>query len=114
MKNKKHFLLLIILVIMITAFGCAQEPVQDETNPDIDQDMNREYETQVEKSVEGSFVGWIDSSSFEIMKDSTPYVIRTSDDVIMPDDALEGRLVRVTYITNDQGQNIIKGLEVIE
>lgn len=133
MKNKKLLLILLsVLVITIIALGCAQEPLDEENNDNVtdieenngndtnmeeNNDIDNEQEsvdTNVEQSLEGNFVGWIDANSFEVMKDDTPYVIRTSDDVVMPDDALEGRNVRITYTRNDQGQNIIKTIEVIE
>ena len=119
LKNKKFFLLLLfILIIAIVALGCAQEPTEDENNEtDVEDNMddqNEPMETDVEETIEGEFVGWVDSNSFEVMKDDTPYVIRTSEAVMMPDDALDGRTVRVTYVRNDQGQNIIKTIEVLE
>lgn len=113
MKNKKVFLfLLFVLVIAMAAFGCANESADDNNEPDTDGDGQNQ--SDVEQTVEGEFVGWADSSSFEVMQDNTPYVIRTSEAVMMPDDALEGRTVRVTFVRNDHGQNIIKTIEVLE
>lgn len=111
MTNKK-VLLLIILILSITViiFGCTQPAEEDNTK----KEDNNAIETNIEESVEGTFTGWVDSSSFEIMSDDTPVTIRTSDEVLMPDDALEGRNVRITYLKNDQGQNIIKTIKVLD
>lgn len=112
MINKKVLLLIIlILSVAVIAIGCTQ-PAEEENNTT--EEDNKAIETNIEESVEGTFTGWVDSSSFEIMSDDTPVTIRTSDEVLMPDDALEGRNVRITYLKNDQGQNIIKTIKVLD
>lgn len=134
MKNKTISLLLLFLLgISMIAFGCAGDLEED--NNDMNQDQNGAIEEEDElieedeiidengdmngqdgdeQTVEGDFTGWIDNNSFEVMGDDGPIVIRTNPDVTMPDDELDGKRVRITYDTNDEGQNIIQSIEIIE
>ncbi len=117
-------LLVLLLIISLISLGCAgdnnnnntnpdQTPIEGEGGGDIEDGNETEDENQ-EQTIEGTFTGWIDSNSFEVISNNVPYAIRISEDVVMPDDTLDGRTVRITFVTNEHGQNIIREIEVIE
>ncbi len=122
--KRLSMLFVLLLIISLISLGCAgadndadnnnpdQTPIEEEGEGAIEEGNETEDENQ-EQTIEGTFTGWIDNNSFEVMVNDTPYAIRISEDVTMPDDTLDGKNVRVTYVTNDQGQNIIKEIEVI-
>ncbi|NLK72795.1 MAG: hypothetical protein GX285_07250 [Clostridiales bacterium] len=114
-------LLIILLLVSLVLFGCANEKPQDgnenqpppNTEGAID-DQNNQGETDQAKEIEGTFTGWIDNNSFEIMAGNEPLAIRATPDLISSDDALEGKKVRITYTTNEQGQNILESIELLD
>lgn len=129
--KKGILLLVIILLVSLWTVGCSDnvqdnngtdqtpkengEVIEDDDNENSADDQNNENNgTGEEQTVEGSFTGWIDNNSFEIMSDNEPVVIRTNPDVTLPEESLEGKRVRIDYTTNEQGQNIIKDIEVMD
>lgn len=126
---RKCMLYAMILLISVWIVGCAdsieenneadqapkenEEVIEDGNNGENKID-NKDNEAGEVQTIEGSFTGWIDNNSFEIMSNDEPFVIRTNPDVTMPEESLEGKMVRIDYTTNEQGQNIIQNIEVIE
>lgn len=121
--RKCSILLILILITSVLTIGCASDVEKNNSEnqtPDaneepIQEDVIEEEEDTIDekKTIEGSFTGWIDNNSFEIISNDEPFVIRTNPDVTMPDDELEGKNVRITYTTNEHGQNIIQAIEVL-
>lgn len=137
MKKKKMLgIVMLILVTLLMFTGCAKEDegldidVEDdaveEENEDAeeeDKDVveedteeengDTEEEGAIEEEKEGKFVGWIDTTSFELDVDGETFAIRNDDNIEIPEN-LDGKNVRVKYRKNDNDQNIITSIETIE
>ncbi len=122
--KKITMLLVFLLIFSLVSFGCAgtpddgtiDDPVdpiegEDPVAPNDDENIEDNID---EQTIEGTFTGWIDNNSFEVVANDAPYAIRINEDVAMPDDELDGKNVRITYEVNDQGQNIIQSIEVLD
>ncbi|MEH7237778.1 hypothetical protein [Bacillus sp. JJ1562] len=59
-------------------------------------------------TVEGSFTGWIDNQSFEVMMDSGAMAFRFFEANI--NDFKENDLIVVKYHENDDGQNVVESI----
>lgn len=123
--KKISMMLVIVLILSLISFGCAAPPDETGDNGDViddeganedpvDPNENDPVDNTEEQTIEGTFTGWIDNNSFEIIANDAPYAIRINEDVTMPDDELDGKNVRVTYVVNEQGQNIIESIEVVD
>lgn len=122
----KRFLTLLIILLMISiiSFGCTNNDTQENDNgnqsPPTNEgsvenpNQNNQGTTDVTKELEGTFTGWIDNNSFEIISNDKPLAIRANQDLISSDDDLDGKKIHISYTTNEQGQNILKSIELID
>jgi hypothetical protein len=104
--NKKYFILPLLTFLFLSACGTTekQEIAEDNTV--------EAAETVLEG--EGTFVGLIDASSFEVETSEGPLILRFSEELSEKVSSIpEGKKVKYTYIKNDEKQNILKTIEEV-